>query len=441
MITLPRRQLQGERVTRRNFLQIGTLGLGGLTLADLLRLSAAASQQRDMPRPRPKSVIMIWLYGGPSHIDTYDLKPDAPPEYRGEFKPIRTNVPGFDICELLPLQARIVDKFALVRNMKFQNFPRDDHSRIELQTGYFTGRPTFGSVVSRLRHEAGLPGMLPPYVSLSFTAPDANAADSERMAEDPSYTGAAHGPFTPGGPGGDNLQLSKQVTLERLHERKSLLAAFDQARRDVDANIAGYDAFTARALEMMVTPKAREAFDVAQEPDRLRGRYGERSQYLLLARRLVEAGIPVVTVKWANSQIWDTHNSNFKMLRELLPVYDQGLTALIEDIHERGLEQDVMVVVWGEMGRTPKVNGAGGRDHWTNAGFSLLAGGGLRTGQVIGATTARGEQPKGLPYTPQNVLATIYRHLGIDPGRTQLTDFSGRPRDLLDDPRPIPELL
>lgn len=434
-------QRDRERIPRRDFLQIGALGLGGLTLADLLRLQALGNPRPDAARARAKSVIMIWLYGGPSHIDMVDMKPDAPAEYRGEFKPIQTNVPGLDICELLPLQAKIADKFAIVRNMKFQNFRQDDHSRIELQTGFFTGRPSIGSIVSRLRRDAGLPDALPPYVSLTHRAPDANAAESERMAEDPSYAGVAHAPFTPMGAGGNNLQLSAQVTRERLADRQSLLQAFDHARQEVDANMAGYDAFTARALELIVTPKARAALDVAQEADKLRGRYGEHAQYLLMARRLVEAGVSVVTVKWANSLIWDTHGGNFKTLRQLLPVYDQGVTALIEDIHERGLDRDVMVVVGGEMGRTPKVNGSAGRDHWTNAGFTLLAGGGLSTGQVIGATTARGETPKGQAYTPQNVLATIYRHLGIDPARTQLPDLSGRPRDLLDDPRPVQELL
>jgi hypothetical protein len=422
---------------RRDFLHHCMFGLGALSLPDLLRLQALGNEKTPA-----KSVIMVWLYGGPSHIDMYDLKPEAPAEYRGEFKPIQTRVPGLDICELLPRQAAIADKLAIVRNMQFQNFKQDDHSRIELQTGGFTGKPSFGAVVSRLRHEAGLPGTLPPYVSLSYPAPDANAAESERMAEDPSYAGVSHAAFTPGGPGEDNLQLARQISLEQLAERKSLLKAFEHFPGDADGKMSGHNAFIARALELITTPKARAAFDVSQEPEKLRARYGERGHYLLQARRLAEAGVPVVTVKWANSLVWDTHKDNFKIMRQLLPSYDQGVTALIEDIHERGLDQDVLVVVWGEMGRTPIVNGnGGGRDHWTNAGFSLLTGGGLRMGQVIGATTARGERPKGNPYTPQNVLAMVYRHLGIDQAKTQLVDFRGRPRDLLDDVRPIQELL
>jgi hypothetical protein len=391
------------------------------------------------PSPN-KAAIMVYLNGGPSHLDMYDLKPDAPVEYRGEFKPIKTNLPGMDICELFPQQAKIADKFAIIRNMKFQ---QEGHTASELYTGFLRGnRPSFGSVVSKLRQDAGVRSPLPPYVYLG----DANHVGH------PGFLGKAHEAYIPG-PKAANLGLARDMTLDRLGDRRELLRSFDGMRRDLDDardSVSGMDAFTAQALEMITTNKARDAFDVTKEPEAVRAKYGKGTEYLQ-ARRLVEAGVPVVTLTPQNHNVpskcngqWDHHDHIFECLRVVLPQLDRSLYALLTDLHDRGLEKDVVVVVWGEMGRTPRVGTqrgtVGGRDHWPASGFALMAGGGLQTGQVVGATSPRGEMPKGQPYTPQNVLATIYHVLGIDPATT-LPDHQGRPIYLLDDRRKVEELV
>jgi uncharacterized protein (DUF1501 family) len=426
-----------DGMSRRSFLKVGALSVGCLTLADLLRMRAQAGEKAPSPN---KAAIMVYLNGGPSHLDMYDLKPDAPVEYRGEFKPIRTNVPGMDICELFPLQAKIADKFAIIRNMKFQ---QEGHTAPELYTGFLKGnRPSFGSVVSKLRHDAGVRSPLPPYVYLG----DANHVGH------PGFLGKAHEAYIPG-PKAANLGLARDMTLDRLGDRRELLRSFDTLRRDLDdarGSMSGIDAFTAQALEMITTNKAHDAFDVTKEPEAVRAKYGKGTEYLQ-ARRLVEAGVPVVTLTPQNHNVpskcngqWDHHDHIFECLRVVLPQLDQSLYALLTDLHDRGLEKDVVVVVWGEMGRTPRVGTqrgtVGGRDHWPQAGFALMAGGGLQTGQVVGATNPRGEAPKGQPYTPQNVLATIYHVLGIDPATT-LPDHQGRPIYLLDDRRKVEELV
>jgi hypothetical protein len=384
---------------------------------------------------------MVYLNGGPSHIDLYDMKPAAPVEYRGEFKPIRTNVPGFDICELMPLQAKIADKLAVIRNMKFE---QQGHTPPELFTGFLRGnRPSIGSVVSKLRADAGIVGALPPYIYIG----DANYVGG------PGFLGKAHEAYIPGARGSANLGPSREVSLDRLADRRVLLRTFDEMRRDLDdtrGSRAGMDAFTAQALEMITSSKARDAFDVTKEPEGVRARYGLGTEFLQ-ARRLVEAGVPVVTLtprnrnpgKMCNGE-WDHHDHIFRCLRAVVPQLDRSIFALVSDLHDRGLDKDVAVVVWGEMGRTPRVGTqrgtTGGRDHWPQSGFDLLAGGGLQMGQVVGATDARGENPKGRPCTPQNVLATLYHVLGIDPATT-LPDHQGRPVYLLDDREKVAELV
>jgi hypothetical protein len=441
-------------VSRRNFLKLGTVALGGLTLADLLRLKARGAVSE---RAGSKAVIYVYLWGGPSHIDTYDMKPDAPVEYRGEFKPIHTNVPGFDICELMPLQAQIADKLALVRNLKFNpNF----HDPVELFSGFrkpteagVAARPDFGSVVSKLRSGLG-PRDLPTYIALDKTA-------GFEFRNGPAYLGLAHKAFMPGAKM-ESLALPRGVTLERLHDREVLLRSFDQMRRDLDTaqgNMAGMDSFTTQAMDMITSPRTREAFDVSREPDRLRARYGDgEATRLLQARRLVEAGVPVVTLTFGgvvpttickdniSASSWDTHQHGFPCLRAKLPLLDRAVHALITDLYDRGMDKDVTVMIGGEMGRFPVVGKGGcgaspdGRGHWTQAGFSLIAGGGLQMGQVIGRTDRRAERPVGNPYTPQNLLATLYHALGIDLATT-LPDHTGRPIYLLDDCEPIKELL
>jgi hypothetical protein len=404
------------------------LGLAGLTWGDLLRLRAAQPAAARLSR---KATLMIYLPGGPPHQDTYDLKPDAAREVRGEFQPIHTTVPGMDICELFPQQAKLAEQFAIVRGIKFAN---DDHNVDEVVTGFRPGshRPAFGSVVSRIRGQ----DQVPPYVS--FGGLDLG---SPVNPENPQYLGSAHRPFAPSGPGLRNLGLCPGVPLERLDDRRQLLRSFDQLDRDLDRSnaMAGMDAFQARAFDMLRSPRAREAFDLSREPDRVRQRYGVNSQ-LLLARRLLEAGVSVVTAGFTRPPGWDTHQNNFATMRKLLPELDAALTTLLTDLHDRGLDADVTVLVWGEFGRSPKISPEGGRDHWPEAGCALLAGGGLRTGLAVGATDSEGARAKGTPYSVHNVLATLYRQLGIDPEQ-KFDDHNGRPQYLLDDREPIQALL
>jgi hypothetical protein len=424
---------------------LGSLGFGGLMLGDLLRLRAEENASR------AKSVIMVLLRGGPSHIDMYDMKPDAPAEIRGEFKPIATKVPGVQVCELLERQAQLADKLTIIRNMKFTG---DNHSCEQLTTGWRDEkrprRPAHGAIVSYLR---GRPTQVPSYVVLG---PPMAPGPVFRDEFGPVYLGAAHRPFSPSGEAYDNLTLSPGMSHERLGERKQLLRGFDTMRRDLDtrAEAVGMDQFTAQAFELLTSNRTRDALDISREPEPVRHRYGitgaddkrnAEATYWLQARRLVEAGVPVVNFACGHQESWDTHTSHFPHLRkDLLPRLDRGVSALVSDLHDRGLARDVAVVVWGEMGRTPKVvsnrQGGSGRDHWHDAGFALLAGSDWPMGQVIGQTDAWASKPVGTPYEPQDVLGAIYRHLGIDPATT-LVDYTGRPQFLLEHHKPIKELL
>jgi hypothetical protein len=420
----PRRKFQ-RGISRRDVLHVGGLGLAGLSLADVLRLRASAAERENK---RPRSVIMIWMRGGPSHIDSVDMKPDAPSEIRGEFQPIATNVPGIQICEYLPLLAGMMDKLAIVRGIKSNDL--GDHTPHYIITGSPDRgkRPAFGGVVSHLQPRSD---SLPPYVSLMYDPP--KLYDNEG----PVYLGSAHRPFVPRAEGLENLSLARGVSLDRLQDRRQLLAAFDGYTRAADEKTgkAG-DAFTRQALEIITSPKAREAFDMKQETEQTRARYGKFCENFLVARRLVEAGIPVVTLKVGD---WDTHEKNFIDMRDQLPQLDRGFHALATDLHDRGLADDVAVVLWGEFGRAPRISRGDGRDHWPEAGAAVLAGGGFRTGQTIGETDSHGGANKSKPYTPGNVLANLYWHLGIDPA-TKILDHNQRPMPLLDDPRPVSEL-
>jgi hypothetical protein len=442
-----------DRISRRNFLQVGALGLGGLGLADLLRLRAA-----EPTAPTPKSVIIIHMLGGPSQNDSYDMKPKAPVEYRGELQPIATNVPGIEICELMPRQARMMDKIAIVRDLQFHNELPNDHDPQEIFTGFAPKykRPPMGAIVSRFWPPKSA---LPPYISLCKH----DKGMLQRVhPEDPLYVGAAHRPFEPVSGDLSNLQMS--IELPRLNDRTALLRSLDTLRCGADQrkNLEGLDGFTQRALAMVTSPQVLGALDISQEPAHIRERYGPDYSYyptslpgstpriwpttqFLIARRLVEAGVPVVTMSIGN---WDHHGvlSNgpqsgiFPRLREELPWFDKAFSALISDLDERGLLSDVAVVAWGEMGRTPRINRQAGRDHWQESGFALLAGGGMKCGQAIGATDPHGARPRGNPHTPQHVFANLYRVLGINTAMT-LPDFSGRPQFLLDDREPISQLL
>ena len=438
-------------MSRRSALQVGALGLGGLGLTELLRLRALAAQ----PRLAQKAVIMVYLPGGSSHMDMYDMKPDAPSEYRGEFQPIATNVAGTQVCELMPQHARIADKFTILRGL----VTRGNHDPTELLTGIPAAasgqigalrRPAIGCVVSKLR---GIDGPVPSYVSLSSH----KLLGSYDDPEEPAYLGAIHRPIGLSGQLLKDLDLLPEVGRERFDGRRELLSAIE---REAFAGRAfsGSETYVQRAFEMLTSSEVRNALDLTRESEAMRRRYGEgtdpRAQGLdfLRARRLVEAGVPLVSVA-ARFPVnigggindpggWDTHASNFKLLRAKLPIYDQAVAALITDLHERGLSKEVAVVIWSEFGRKPKVGDVtpDGRGHWPSAACALIAGGGLKMGQVVGATDRLGERPRSRPYRPTDVLATIYHVLGIDLGTT-LLDHSGRPQYLLDSGDKIAELI
>ncbi|HKI33890.1 MAG TPA: DUF1501 domain-containing protein [Gemmataceae bacterium] len=416
-----------DSISRRNFLKIGAFG-AGLTLAEMLRARAMAGKATGRAASN-KAAIMIYLPGGPSHMDMYDLKPDAPKEFRGEFNPIDTNVSGVQICEHMPLQAKMFDKLAVVRSI----VSADEHSDSYVMTGYperdnrTANHPSFGSVVSKLRGAGN--SEVPPFVSLRGMS---------RYGTEPGYLGIAHRPFTPGGAALQNLRLPNGVGLDRLEQRKALVAGFDDLRRDLDTNgtMAGMDSFTSRAFDMVTSGTVRDALDLTKADAKTRDRYKGVEQFLT-ARRLIEAGVGCVTLSIGG---WDTHGGNFTTLKKQLPQVDKGVANLIQDLHDLGMDKDVITVMWGEFGRTPKVNMNAGRDHWSPVMSALVAGGGLKMGQAIGASTARGERPKDRPITPPQLLSTFYRALGIDPSHT-FPSGSGRPMYILDDRDAVKELL
>jgi hypothetical protein len=433
-----------DGLSRRAFLKVGAMGFGGLTLPHLLRLRAEGAVQSDK---KHKAVIMVFLSGGPSHLDSYDMKPDLPSEFRGEFNPIRTNVPGLQICEHMPLQAKMADKLAVLRGVNtvgnhtgnefFSGFPYEQGKK-DAKTNEM--RPAFGCIVSKLR---GGDSVMSAYVSLH---------DVESY-EPPVYAGKAHAPFrfhfsARHNEAMDNLRLAPGVSRECLEDRQALLKSFDTLRRDIDATrtLDGLDAFQAKALEIVVSGKVRDAFDLDKEPAKLKEAYGKEQvmhgftpgTLFLQARRLVEAGVSVVGI---NIPGWDTHVDNFKVMRQQLPVVDRALCALITDLHERGLEDDVTILMAGEMGRDPRISKEkSGREHWPQAGIAVMAGGGLKTGQVLGASDARGAEVKGKAITPQMMLATLYHTMGIDPCTT-IPDLNGRPMYLLEEREKIEELI
>lgn len=435
--------------SRRRFLKIGGLALGGVALPQLLRAEAATASGRGGASSH-KAIIMVYLAGGPSHQDFYDLKVEAPREIRGEFKPIQTNVPGIQICELLPRLAAMMDKLAIIRSLYGCV---NQHESDLCLAGWPSvngqpqgGQPSLGSVLSKLQGPRDK--VIPPFL---YITPHVHPGHSN--TGDPGFLGPPHAAFKPTGDGLAADLVLHGITLDQLGDRKRLLRAFDGFRRDLDVNHASVetDPFTQRAFELLTSSKLAEALDIEQEDPRLRERYGGGSpqiavdaaapiwnEQFLLSRRLVEAGARCVTLAFGN---FDTHESNFPSLSQQLPMLDQGLSALIEDLHDRGLESDVSVVAWGEFGRTPRINPRGGRDHWAPVSCALLAGGGMRMGQVIGSTNRLGELPHDRPIHYQDVFATLYRQLGIDVEFTTIPDHRGRPQYLLDRREPIRELV
>jgi hypothetical protein len=430
-----------DGVSRRDFLRAGFLGLGSLSLADLFRLRAETSTATDT------AVILVFLGGGPSHLETYDMKPQAPAEIRGPFRPITTTVPGIDVCEHLPLHARLAHHFTLIRSCAHTSAGHGNgttrmmsghNPRAGDGANFETGEaPEVGAVVSRMFRDRW--HGLPPAVVMGD-----NMSPTYVPGNDPSYLGAAFRP-----PRVDQGIPSSQLGVPKscLEERLGLLGSFDTLRREIDAKktMDSLDQFNRQAITLMVNDKVRTAFDLTREPAKLRERYGAEGvgagQQLLLARRLVEAGVNFVTVNGfgrgdADGKIhnWDDHAVNWDLvtaMRYRLPRYDQGLTALIEDIYARGLDRKVLVIATGEFGRTPRLDKADrcGRDHYPFAMSILVSGGGMKMGQVIGATNAWGERPKERPLDPHDILATIYKYLGIN-HKHEIIDPTGRPQPI-----------
>ncbi|MBN9523464.1 DUF1501 domain-containing protein [bacterium] len=438
-----------DGVSRRSFMRIGTFAFGAtaLTQADLLRAEAAQSGGRSLANH--KAVINIFLGGGPPHQDMWDLKPDAPAEVRGEFRPINTKVTGIQIGETFPRIAAAADKFAFIRSVVGAG---GGHDAFQATTGWrqdslapMGGRPSIGSVAARL--QGNVDPSVPPFVGLAEKTQHAPWSDPGRTG----FLGAAYGAFKPSGPDLANMVLNGS-NKDQLAGRRQLLTSFDQLRGGLerDGTLKTADLHTARAMDVLLSSKLVDALDISKESDRVRARYGDGKPYqfqydgaptvneqLLMARRLVEAGVRVVTLSYGR---WDSHGKNFDLVRDHGAKLDQCLTALVEDLDVRGMLDDVTVIAWGEFGRTPKINTGAGRDHWPQVSCAILAGGGMKTGQVIGATNRLGEYAVARPVTFGEVFATLYHNLGLNPMHHTVADPTGRPQHLADGP-PMPELV
>ena len=446
-----------DGLTRRSFLQLGVAGLASVGLPQLLR---AREVSADRVARKDTSVILIWLDGGPSHLDLYDMKPDAPAEYRGLWKPIRTKVPGFDISELFPRQARVTDKFSIVRSLHHDTGDHfaGGHRMLTAKDMGVSGAKTEGRWPGLGAIAAQQLGPRQPGVPAYVAVPQAASIGLAPGYFGANWLGAQYNPFVTGGDPNDpnfkvqNLDLVPGLTVKRLESRRSLLARFDTARRRFDglAESGAMDRFQQQAYQFVTGRAARQAFEIGREDPRLRDRYGRDNwgQSCLLARRLVEAGSTFVTVHFGG---WDHHWDLKAGMENYLPRVDAAVCTLFTDLDERGLLARTLVVLCGEFSRTPRMNDGGnggppgskgtpGRDHWGNAMFCLLGGGGVRGGQVIGSTDRLGQSPRTRAVTPCNIHATIYKVLGIDP-TLHLLDNTGRPVATLDDPEPIAELL
>lgn len=420
-----------DGISRRNFLQAGVAGFGGLSLAGILQ-----ADQAQIPNAayKKKSIINVFLSGGPSHMDMFDLKPEAPVEIRGEFKPIDTNVPGIQICEHMPKLASMMDKLAIIRSTAGIVA---EHSSNQIETGWSEqslrsagGRPSLGAIVAKLQGANN--GSAPTFVDLSGHTKN-------------GFLGSVYGAYRPDGEGRSNLSLNG-VTTNRLDDRQQLLGQLDRMKRETDnsGSMKAMDSFAQRAVSVITSGTVAKALDLTKEDPRVRARYEgggvnprRENDPFLTARRLVGAGVRCVSLSWGG---WDTHTNNFPHLKAQLPAMDQGLGTMIEDLDAHGLLKDTIVVVWGEFGRSPRIS-TEGRDHWPRSMSVLLAGGGLRTGQVIGSTNRLGEEPKDSPIQMHDIFSTLYQHMGIDPRYTTLVDNNGRPQYLVEHTNGVKELV
>jgi hypothetical protein len=423
---------QCDGVSRRDFLKVGALGLGGWTLSDLLhaRATAAASGRST----RTTSVVWLWLGGGPTHIETFDPKMSAPAEFRSVVGAVQTNVPGIELGGVFPKMARVADRMAFVRSFAHRNsghgggthwvmtgydFPPADNGQAPI-------KPGLGSILARQRGPNNAHTGLPTYVRLSGIYGDG-----------PSWLGSAYAPFDTGGNARSNMNL--KVTLDRLGDRRSLLKTFDTLDRTLDQSglLHGLDSFEAQAFDLMLS-RAREAFDINREDPRTRDLYGPGlGQQMLLARRLCEAGVGFVTLHFGG---WDMHGAIANAMKQLGPQVDRAVSAFVEDTTGRGLDRDILLVITGEFGRTPRINPGAGRDHWAPLSTLALAGGGLKMGRVVGESTAKAEVPKTTPITPLDLMATIFHVLDV-PQDLHYKDPSGRPVPMNDGGKPIAELV
>ncbi len=436
-----------DGIGRRSFLKIGAFAFGAanLTLADILRAESRAGRPTSH-----KAVINIFLGGGPPHQDMWDIKTDAPVEIRGEFKPINTNVPNIQIGECFPKIAAMADRFAFIRSVVGA---RGGHDAIQCTTGRpgsafknVGGWPSIGAILSKLSGPVN--PSVPPFVGLAAKTQHLEWSDCGK----PGFLGAPFAAFTPDGPDMANMKLNG-ITSVQLDDRKRLLSRFDRLKRDIDSSdaVRAADAATQRALDVLTSSRLLDALDLSKEPDKVRDRYGDGKPYkyqfdgaptanehLLMARRLVEAGARCVTLSFGR---WDSHGKNFDLVRDHGAKLDRCITALVEDLDVRGMLDDVTVIAWGEFGRTPRINKEAGRDHWPQVSCALLAGGGMKTGQVIGSTDRLGEHAKDRPVSFSDIFATIWNNLGIDPETTTINDPSGRPQHLTEGGTAIKELV
>jgi hypothetical protein len=428
-----RKRTDCDGASRRDFLKVGALGMSGLMLPDLLRYRAAAAEAG---RPtRNTSVVWLWLGGGPTHVETFDPKMSAPMEFRSTVGAVQTNVPGIELGGVFPRMARVADKMAFVRSFAHGNSGHGGGTHW-VMTGYDfppadngqgQNKPGLGSIVARQRGPNNPQSGLPTYVRIGGI-----------LGDGPSWLGSAYAPFDTSGNARNNMNL--QVTLDRLGERRSLLRSFDTVSRQIDRSglMQGLDGFETQAFDLLQS-RAREVFDVNREEPRTRDLYGtdSLSQQLLLSRRLCEAGVGFVTLHYGG---WDMHGQIAQSMRNLGPRVDHAVSAFVQDINQRGLENDILLVITGEFGRTPRVNGSAGRDHWAPLSTLALAGGGLRMGQVVGESTAKAEVPKSRPISPQDLMATVFHVLGI-PQDQQYNDPTGRPTPMVNGGRVIQELV
>lgn len=431
-----------DQISRRGVLKIGALGVGafGLNMADVLRAEAKTGSMNH------KAVINIFLGGGPPHQDMWEIKTEAPKEIRGPFQPISTNVSGIQIGECFPKIASIADKSAFLRAVVGCE---GRHDSFQCMTGWrhadmrpLGGRPALGSVMHKLK--GPVDPSVPPYIGMKTDGVWRNPGT-------PGFLGSAYGPFIPDGQGLNDMKLNG-ITTDRLSDRKQVLASIDRLRRnaDSDGSLEGLDAYQQQAFDVLTSSKLVDALDLSKEDPKIRARYGDGKPYtfkydgaetnnelVLQARRLVEVGVRCVTLTYGR---WDSHGDNEGLVRHHGVRIDQAVHALVTDLEERGMLDDVTVLVWGEFGRTPRINGNAGRDHWPQVSCAYMAGGGMQTGQAIGSTNRLGEHAHSRPVHVQEIFATLYHNLGIDISATTITDPTGRPQ-YLTQRDPIRELV